>query len=125
MRGLCGALVLATAVGLAGAAQAQSGQVDGVNIVYPIHGGTYPITDPAPGGLKSAYFASSFSVKCGGGPGTVKWGFDGSGSLGSARFYDEVSVQFVHKLPGGAHVFRVTSDCGKVPKGEVKFRIGS
>ena len=101
MRGLCGALVLATAVGLAGAAQAQTGQVDGVNIVYPIHGSTYPITDPGPGGLKSAYFASSFSVKCRGGSHQVKWGFDGSGSLGSASFYDEVSVQFVHKLPGG------------------------
>ncbi len=125
MRGLCGALVLATAVGLAGAAQAQSGQVDGVNIVYPIHGATYPITDPGPGGLKSAYFASSFSVTCGGGPRQVKWGFDGSASLGAASFYDEVSVQFVHKLPGGTHVFYVISECGKVPRGEVKFRIGS
>ena len=123
MRGLCGALVLATAVGLAGAAQAQTGQVDGVNIVYPIHGSTYPITDPGPGGLKSAYFASSFSVTCGGDH-KVKWGFDGSASLGSALFYDEVSVQFVHKLGGGTHVFYVTSACGKVPKAEVKFRLG-
>ncbi len=124
MRGLCGALVLATAVGLAGAAQAQTGQVDGVNIVYPIHGSTYPITDPGPVKLDSAYFASSFSVKCRGGSHQVKWGFDGSASLGGASFYDEVSVQFVHKLKGGTHVFYVISECGKVPKGEVKFRIG-
>ncbi len=125
MRGLYTALVLAAVFGFAGAAQAQTGQVDGVNIVYPIHGATYPITDPGPGGLKSAYFASSFSVKCRGGSHQVKWGFDGSASLGGASFYDEVSVQFVHNLPGGNHLFWVTSDCGKVPKGEVKFRIGS
>ncbi len=125
MRKLYGALVVAAAVGLAGAAQAQTGQVDGVNIVYPIHRGTYPITDPGPGGLKSAYFASSFSVKCRGGPHQVKWGFDGSASLGGASFYDEVSVQFVHKLPGGTHVFWATSECGNIPRGEVKFRIGS
>ncbi len=125
MRKLYGILVVAAAVGLAGAAQAQTGQVDGVNIVYPIHGATYPITDPGPGGLKSAYFASSFSVTCGGGPRQVKWGFDGSASLGAASFYDEVSVQFVYKLPGGTHLFWVTSDCGRVPRGEVKFRIGS
>ena len=100
MRNLYGILVVAAVVGLAGAAQA-AGQVDGVNIVYPIHGSTYPITDPGPGGLKSAYFASSFSVKCRGGPGTVEWGFNASAALGSARFYDQTSMQFVHKLPGG------------------------
>ncbi len=125
MRNLYGILVVAAVVGFAGAAQAQTGQVDGVNIVYPIHGGTYPITDPGPGGLKSAYFAASFSVKCRGGGHTVKWGFDGSASLGGASFYDEVSVQFVHKLPGGTHLFWAYADCGKTPKGEVKFRIGS
>ncbi len=125
MKGLYGAVALAALTGLAGPAQAQTGQVDGVNIVYPIHRGTYPITDPGPGGLKSAYFASSFSVKCAGGPHQVKWGFDGSASLGGAAFYDEISVQFVHKLPGGTHVFRVTSECGNIPRGEVKFRIGS
>ncbi len=125
MRKLYGILVVAAVVGLAGAAQAQTGQVDGVNIVYPIHGATYPITDPGPGGLKSAYFASSFSVKCRGGGHTVKWGSDGSASLGGTSFYDEVSVQFVHKLPGGDHSFRVTAECGKTPRGGVKFRIGS
>ncbi len=124
MKGLYGAVALVALLGLTGPAQAQTGQVDGVNIVYPIHGATYPITDPGPGGLGSAYFAASFSVTCDG-DNAVKWGFDGSPSLGGAEFYDEVSVQFVHKLPGGTHIFRVTSDCGRVPRGEVKFRIGS
>ena len=124
MRGLCGALVLATAVGLAGAAQAQTGQVDGVNIVYPIHGSTYPITDPGPGGLKSAYFASSFSVKCRGGPGTVEWGFNASAALGSARFYDQTSVQCVYKLRGGKRAFKVNSTCGQNPGGKVELKVG-
>lgn len=124
MRALYAALVLAAVFGLAGAAQA-AGQVDGVNIVYPIEGATYPITDPGPGVLSSAYFASSFSVKCSGGPGTVKWGFNASAALGSARFYDQTSVQFVHKLPGGAHYFWVRSDCGLIQEGTVKFKIGS
>ncbi len=124
MRKLYGILVVAAVVGLAGAAQA-AGQVDGVNIVYPIEGRTYPITDPGPGGLDSAYFASSFSVKCGGGPRTVEGGFNASAALGSVRFYNQTSVQFVHKLPGGAHYFWVKSGCGKIREGTVKFRIGS
>ncbi len=124
MRGLCGALVFAAVFGLAAPAQA-AGQVDGVNIVYPIDGATYPITGPGPGVLSSAYFASSFSVKCGGGPGTVEWGFNASAALGSVRFYDQTSVQFVHKLPGGAHYFWVRSDCGQIREGTVKFKIGS
>ncbi len=124
MRNLYGILVVAAVLGLAGAAQA-AGQVDGVNIVYPIEGAAYPITDPGPGGLKSAYFASSFSVKCRGGPGTVEWGFNASAALGSARFYDQTSMQFVHKLPGGAHYFWVRSNCGQIREGTVKFRIGS
>jgi len=122
---LWGAIALAAAAGLAGPAQAQVGQVDGVNIVYPIHGTTYPITDPGPGKLNSAYFAASFSVSCGGGSHTVKWGFAGSGGLGAATFYDETSVQFVHKLPGGTHTFVVESDCGNVRRGAVKFSIGN
>ncbi len=92
-----------------------------VNIVYPINGATYPITDPSPGVLKSAYFTSSFSVTCGGGSHSVKWGFDGGPAVGNATFYDQTSVQFVHKLPGGAHVFWVKSDCGE---NRVKFKIG-
>jgi hypothetical protein len=57
-----------------------------VNIVYPISGHSYPITNPAPGTLKSAYVTASFSLTC--------------NSLGNAEFYDQISVQFVHKLPG-------------------------
>jgi hypothetical protein len=102
---------------LAGAAQAQAP----VNIVYPINGGTYPITNPAPGALFSAYFTSSFSVTCQGGPHSVKWGFDGT-AVGSATFYDQFSAQFVHKLPGGTHIFWVVSDCGDE---RVKFNIGN
>lgn len=97
---------------LAGAAQAQTP----VNIVYPIDGGSYPITNPAPGALLSAYFTSSFSVTCPGGPWSVKWGF------GGATFYDQFSAQFVHKLPGGWHTFWVSSDCGD---SKVRFYIGS
>lgn len=92
-----------------------------VNIVYPISGGTYPIADPAPGPLLSAYFTSSFSVTCDGGQHTVEWGFDGT-SVGSATFYDQFSAQFVHKLPGGTHIFWVQSSCGD---SRVKFDIGS
>jgi hypothetical protein len=91
-----------------------------VNIVYPIDGASYPITNPGPGGLKSAYFTASFSVTCSGGPHRVKWGFDDSG-LGDAEFYDQFTAQFVHKLPGGKHVFFVTSDCGD---DKVEFAIG-
>ena len=91
-----------------------------VNIVYPINGARYPITDPAPGVLKSAYFTASFSVTCKG-DNKVEWGFDRGPALGSATFYDQTSIQFVHKLPGGSHVFWVKSDCGE---NRVKFRIG-
>jgi hypothetical protein len=92
-----------------------------VNIVCPINGASYPITDPVPVGLKSAYFTASFSVTCGGGSHSVKWGFDGGPAVGSVTFYDQTSVQFVHKLPAGSHVFWVKSDCGE---NKVKFTIG-
>lgn len=110
-------VIAAVLFALAGAAQAQAP----VNIVYPIDGGTYPITDPAPGALLSAYFTSSFSVTCPGGQHSVKWGFDNT-TVGSATFYDMFSAQFVHKLPGGTHIFWVTSSCGD---SRVKFSIGS
>ena len=91
-----------------------------VNIVYPIHGATYPIVDPS-GPINSAYFTASFGTTCAGGPHSVEWGFDGT-SLGQARFYDELSAQFTYKLPEGDHVFWVrTDECGA---NEVKFRIG-
>lgn len=92
-----------------------------VNIVYPIDGGIYPITDPLPGALFSAYFTSSFSVTCPGGQHSVKWGFDNT-TVGSATFYDQFSAQFVHKLPGGDHIFWVSSSCGD---SRVRFRIGN
>ena len=77
-----------------------------VNIVYPIQGGTYPITDPAATSLSSAYIALSFSATRGGGPYIACWTVDDD-NLGEARFYDEVSVQQVWKLPGGKHRFYV------------------
>lgn len=92
-----------------------------VNIVYPINGAIYPITDPGTGPLKSAYFTSSFSVTCAGGAHKVQWGFDGMKPVGSSTFYDQTSIQFVHKLPGGDHVFWVKADCAE---NKVKFRLG-
>jgi hypothetical protein len=112
-------LVLFAFLLLVGAAGAFA--VTPVNIVYPIHGATYPITDPAPGALDSMYFTSSFSLTCGGGQHSVEWGFDTT-TVGSATFYDMFSAQFVHKLPGGDHKFWVTSNCGN---DVVKFRIGN
>ena len=91
-----------------------------VNIVYPINGSTYPITDPSPGVIKSAYFTLSFSVTCSGDH-KVEWGFDSSPAIGKSMFYDQTSIQFVHKLPGGSHVFWVKSNCGE---NRVKFKIG-
>lgn len=123
MRVVFGILLSMAIFAALGTAQAQT-QVNGVNIVYPIHGATYPITDPGPGKLRSAYFTSSFSVTCGGGQHTVKWGFDGATNVGSETFYDQTSVQFVHKLPGGTHSFDVVADCGQVRRGGVKFNIG-
>ncbi|MEK6406107.1 MAG: hypothetical protein AABN34_04000 [Acidobacteriota bacterium] len=90
-----------------------------VNIVYPINGATYPISDPDCK-VKSAYFTASFSTTCAGGPHAVKWGF-GTVTLGDAKFYDQFSGQFTWKLPAGAHNFWVKSDCGQA---DVKFKIG-
>jgi len=68
-----------------------------VNIVYPIDGANYPIIDPDCD-VKSAYFNASFGCTCGGGPRSVKWGFDGT-ALGSAKFYDQFSAQFTGNCP--------------------------
>lgn len=89
-----------------------------VNIVYPIDGATYPITDPYCK-VKSAYFVASFSVTCDGDHDVI-WGFDGN-TLGKVSFYDQFSGQFTYKLPSGKHVFQVTSDCGDA---KVAFVIG-
>jgi hypothetical protein len=117
MKKVLGAIILFSLFGLAGATHAQAP----VNIVYPITGGTYPIQNPAPGPLSSAYITSSFSVTCQGGSHTVRWGFDGT-TIGSAVFYDQLSEQQVWKLPGGSHLFWVSSDCGYQ---EVKFAVGN
>lgn len=81
-----------------------------VNIVYPIHNGSYPVTGPT--GAGSAYVTASFGTTCSGGSYTVKWGFDGA-SVGGGTFYDEMSAQFTHKLASGWHRFWVQSDCGR------------
>jgi hypothetical protein len=119
MRTFLEVMVFAIAVSFVGLAHADQVKV---NIVYPINGSIIPIMDPAPGALNSAYFTASFSVTCHGGPHNAKWGFDGVAAVGSAQFYDQTSVQLVHKLPGGNHVFWVKSDCGK---NSVKFLVGN
>ena len=116
MRKALKTLVLVALTGLAGTVYAQT-----VTIVYPINGGTYPITGPAPGVLNSAYITSSFSVTCPGGAYLVKWGFDNQ-QIGYARFYDQLSEQQVWKLPGGTHVFWV--DAGRCGGDKVEFKVG-
>ena len=76
-----------------------------VNIVYPIDGEKYPKIHPA-APFDSAYIALSFSATRSGGPYIACWILD-SDDLGEARFYDEISVQQVWKLPVGKHHFRV------------------
>lgn len=93
-----------------------------VNIVYPIDGGSYPITGPGAGPLDSSYITLSFGVSCAGGVNRVKWGVDGD-TLGTLEFYDQTTVQQVWKLPGGAHEFWVdASQCGQK---SVRFSVGS
>ena len=82
-----------------------------VNIVYPIHGDTYPKVDPRSPRLNSAYLSFSFSVTKNGGSYDVEWGVDNL-SLGKATYYDHFSAQFVWKLPGGKHQFWVKGDSG-------------
>lgn len=118
MKKACAVIVLVAVLFVVGPANADQVKV---NIVYPIDGASYPITDPAPGGLKSAYIPASFSVTCEADH-KVNWGFDDvTKPLGNTVFYDQISMQFVYKLPGGVHVFWVVSDCGK---NQVKFTIG-
>ena len=90
-----------------------------VNIVYPINGGSYPISDPAGVNLNSAYLTFSFSVTRSGGSNTVEWGVDNQ-TLGSAKYYDMYSAQFVWKLAGGTHEFWVRGDSGS---DSVKFTV--
>ena len=63
-------------------------------------------------------------MKCEGGGHSVKWGFDGAFTLGEVTFYEQTSVQFVHKLKGGPHRFSVIASCGNVSRGDVSFNVG-
>ena len=90
-----------------------------INIVYPIDGERYPALDEN-GGSLSTYFTASFSTTYGGGSFNVQWGFD-KDTLGKGNFFDQMSAQFVWKLPEGRHTFWVESrDCEKK---EVEFFI--
>jgi hypothetical protein len=111
-------VVLSVCIGLTMMAYADQVKV---NIVYPINGAAYPVMDPPPGKLLSAYISASFSTTCKGGPHKVTWGFDGLPALGSASYYDQTSIQLVYKLPAGPHEFWVKCDCGE---NRVKFIIG-
>jgi len=92
-----------------------------VNIVYPINGESYPKADLGENcKVKSAYVSASFSTSCSGGPRQVSWGFDKT-TLGKAKFYDQMTVQLVWKLPAGGHTFWVRSSCGEQT---VKFKVG-
>jgi hypothetical protein len=60
------------------------------------------------------------SSPLGGGTHKVQWGFDGQKPIGTSGFYDQTSIQFVHKLPGGSHEYWMKADCGD---NRVKFRL--
>jgi hypothetical protein len=91
-----------------------------INIVYPIEGGTYPVSNPVCGS-ESTYFTASFSTTSRGGGFKVEWGFDRE-VLGSGEYYDQMTAQFVWKLPEGKHIFWVQS--GESDRREVEFFIG-
>jgi hypothetical protein len=93
-----------------------------VQIIYPLNGMRYPITDPPPGRLRSAYVPISFGVINTGGPHRIQWGFDKTPILGTMRCYNQATVQQVYKLPGGPHTFWVKTDGGNAV---VKFRVGA
>lgn len=94
-----------------------------VKIVYPFAGATLPNTDPVAGSLSSHYTPFSFSVVCPGGPYEVSWEIDNV-VLGQATFYDQYTAQFIQKLEGGGHHFKVETDrrCGL---DEIKFIVGN
>ena len=95
-----------------------------VTIVYPIDGEKYPKAFPS-GDCKceSFYVTASFSVMDSGGPIKIEWGFD-KDNLGSCAAYDQMSGQFVWKLPQGTHTFWVTADNGgRKSQQEVKFTV--
>lgn len=81
----------------------------GSAVVNPPVSIAYPIS----GSANNNYFKVSFTVTCPGGNYTVKWGFDGVYSVGSATFYDNFNTQFLHKLPTGWHSIDVIASCGQ------------
>jgi len=82
-----------------------------VNIIYPIHGGSYPVGGGMPTG-GAEYINLSFSVTCAGGSHSVKWGVNNT-SLGGSSFYDQLILQQTFKLPAGSNVFWVDAgNCG-------------
>jgi hypothetical protein len=93
-----------------------------VQIIYPLNGMKYPITDPPPGKLRSAYVPISFGVINTGGPHTVQWGFDEAPIIGKLKCYNQATVQQVYKLRGGVHTFWVKTNNGQ---SAVKFKIGA
>jgi hypothetical protein len=93
-----------------------------IQIIYPLNGMTYPITDPPPAKLRSAYIPISFGIINTGGPRVIQWGFDRLPAIGTLKCYNQATVQQVYKLPGGAHTFWVkTSGSSSI----VKFKIGA
>lgn len=96
------------ALGLALSGTVASAANAPVNIVYPIDGNAY-----------NNYFTASFGATCAGGQYTAVWGFD-STTVGNGSYYDQVSVQFSHKLPSGTHTFWVKTSCGY---DVVKFKV--
>lgn len=88
-----------------------------VNIVYPIHGGSYPVGCKTGGG--AAHVTFSFGATCSGGMHMAEWGVDGN-THGKAEFYDQMSAQYVMKIAAGTHVFWVRTSCGQ---DEVKFQV--
>ena len=86
-----------------------------VNIVYPIKGGSYPVS----GGSGGAYVTFSFGITCQGGVHMAEWGVDNN-THGKAEFYDMYSAQYVMKLPAGTHVFWVRASCGQ---DKVQFQV--
>lgn len=101
-------LRLLSAIALVSSASVASAANAPANIVYPIDGGTY-----------QNYFTSSFGATCPGGQYTAYWGFDSS-TVGNGTYYDQISVQFSHKLPSGSHTFWVKTSCGY---DVVKFKV--
>ena len=104
------ALVSALATG----ASAQAG----VTIVYPFDGEDYPVGPSNP--TRDAYYQPfSFSAVCPGGQNSVKWSIDGN-NVGTADFYDQVTVQQVDKVDIGWHTFEADASCGSA---RVKFHV--